>query len=35
MAGYQVGGDEPLAGYVRVFVSDPFGNRLELMEPRS
>jgi catechol 2,3-dioxygenase-like lactoylglutathione lyase family enzyme len=26
--------DEPLAGYRRVFVNDPFGNRLELMEPR-
>lgn len=26
--------DEPLAGYLRVYVSDPFGNRLELMEPK-
>jgi catechol 2,3-dioxygenase-like lactoylglutathione lyase family enzyme len=26
--------DEPLEGYVRVYVSDPFGNRIELMEPR-
>jgi hypothetical protein len=25
--------DEPLAGYDRVYVYDPFGNRLELMEP--
>jgi catechol 2,3-dioxygenase-like lactoylglutathione lyase family enzyme len=25
--------DEPLAGYHRVYVADPFGNRLELMEP--
>lgn len=25
--------DEPLAGYCRVYVTDPFGNRLELMEP--
>jgi catechol 2,3-dioxygenase-like lactoylglutathione lyase family enzyme len=25
--------DEPLAGYDRVYVSDPFGNRIELMEP--
>ncbi len=25
--------DEPLAGHVRVYVADPFGNRLELMEP--
>jgi len=27
--------DEPLDGYLRVYVNDPFGNRLELMEPRS
>lgn len=25
--------DEPLDGYQRVYVDDPFGNRLELMEP--
>jgi hypothetical protein len=25
--------DEPLDGHDRVYVSDPFGNRLELMEP--
>jgi catechol 2,3-dioxygenase-like lactoylglutathione lyase family enzyme len=25
--------DDELAGYYRVYVSDPFGNRLELMEP--
>jgi catechol 2,3-dioxygenase-like lactoylglutathione lyase family enzyme len=25
--------DEPLKGYVRCYVADPFGNRLELMEP--
>jgi catechol 2,3-dioxygenase-like lactoylglutathione lyase family enzyme len=25
--------DEPLQGYHRVYVDDPFGNRLELMEP--
>ena len=25
--------DEPLAGYARVYVSDPFGNRVELLEP--
>lgn len=24
--------DEPLAGYDRVYVDDPFGNRIELME---
>jgi catechol 2,3-dioxygenase-like lactoylglutathione lyase family enzyme len=26
--------DDPLDGYDRVYVADPFGNRLELMEPR-
>ncbi|MEZ5218357.1 MAG: glyoxalase [Ilumatobacteraceae bacterium] len=25
--------DQPLAGYDRCYVSDPFGNRIELMEP--
>lgn len=25
--------DQPLDGYNRVYVSDPFGNRIELMEP--
>jgi catechol 2,3-dioxygenase-like lactoylglutathione lyase family enzyme len=25
--------DEPLEGYRRVYVDDPFGNRIELMEP--
>lgn len=25
--------EEPLAGYFRVYVADPFGNRIELMEP--
>ncbi|MEO6026435.1 MAG: VOC family protein [Candidatus Binatia bacterium] len=25
--------DNPLAGYFRVYVADPFGNRIELMEP--
>ena len=25
--------DEPLEGYKRVYVDDPFGNRIELMEP--
>jgi hypothetical protein len=25
--------DEPLAGYERFYVADPFGNRLELLEP--
>jgi catechol 2,3-dioxygenase-like lactoylglutathione lyase family enzyme len=32
-AGVRVVDDEPLAGYDRVYVDDPFGNRLELMEP--
>ena len=25
--------DDPLEGYDRVYVADPFGNRLELMQP--
>lgn len=32
-AGSPVVDDEPLPGYQRVYVSDPFGNRIELMEP--
>jgi catechol 2,3-dioxygenase-like lactoylglutathione lyase family enzyme len=32
-AGIAVRDDEPLAGYERVYVDDPFGNRIELMEP--
>lgn len=32
-AGCAVKEDEPLEGYTRVYVEDPFGNRLELMEP--
>lgn len=32
-AGHDVVDDEPLAGYDRVYVSDPFGNRIELMQP--
>jgi catechol 2,3-dioxygenase-like lactoylglutathione lyase family enzyme len=31
-AGYAVVEDAPLPGYARVYVNDPFGNRLELME---
>ena len=31
-AGYPVSEDEPLEGYKRCYVSDPFGNRIELME---
>jgi catechol 2,3-dioxygenase-like lactoylglutathione lyase family enzyme len=32
-SGYRVVDDEPLEGYDRVYVYDPFGNRIELMEP--
>lgn len=31
--GCRVVEDEPLEGYDRVYVDDPFGNRIELMEP--
>jgi catechol 2,3-dioxygenase-like lactoylglutathione lyase family enzyme len=34
-AGYFVKEDEPLEGYDRIYVDDPFGNRIELMEPHS
>ena len=33
-AGFEVEKDEPLDRYERVYVADPFGNRLELMELR-
>jgi catechol 2,3-dioxygenase-like lactoylglutathione lyase family enzyme len=33
-AGHHVVEDEPLEGFARVYVDDPFGNRIELMEPR-
>lgn len=32
-AGHRVTDDEPLEGYDRVYVCDPFGNRIELMQP--
>jgi len=32
LAGYPVVADEPLDGHERVFVSDPFGNRIELIQ---
>ncbi len=32
-AGYEISRDEPLEGYDRIYVNDPFGNRIELMEP--
>lgn len=34
-AGIALRSDEPLEGYDCVFVDDPFGNRIELMEPKS
>ena len=34
-AGITVGEDEPLEGFARVFVDDPFGNRIELLEPKT
>ena len=30
----QVVENDPLEGYLRVYVADPFGNRIELLEPR-
>jgi len=30
--GFTVRDDEPLEGFLRVYVDDPFGNRIELME---
>jgi catechol 2,3-dioxygenase-like lactoylglutathione lyase family enzyme len=32
-AGFAVSNDEPLTGFDRVYVTDPFGNRIELMQP--
>ncbi|MEO7555926.1 MAG: VOC family protein [Acidimicrobiales bacterium] len=32
-AGVELVTDEPLEGYERIYAYDPFGNRLELMEP--
>jgi catechol 2,3-dioxygenase-like lactoylglutathione lyase family enzyme len=32
-SGVIVRDDEPLEGYHRIYVDDPFGNRIELMEP--
>ena len=32
-AGVRLIEDEPLEGYNRIYVYDPFGNRIELMEP--
>jgi catechol 2,3-dioxygenase-like lactoylglutathione lyase family enzyme len=33
-AGFAPVTDEPLDGFDRLYVSDPFGNRVELLEPR-
>jgi len=33
LAGYQVREDHAMPGYHRAYVDDPFGNRIELMEP--
>jgi catechol 2,3-dioxygenase-like lactoylglutathione lyase family enzyme len=34
-AGVELVDDEPLDGYDRVYAYDPFGNRLELLEPQA
>jgi catechol 2,3-dioxygenase-like lactoylglutathione lyase family enzyme len=33
-SGYALKEDEPLEGYHRTYVDDPFGNRIELLEPK-
>jgi catechol 2,3-dioxygenase-like lactoylglutathione lyase family enzyme len=33
-AGYELNTDEPLEGYHRIYVNDPFGNRIELIEAK-
>lgn len=33
--GYCIVADEPLDGYDRLYVDDPFGNRIELLQPLS
>jgi catechol 2,3-dioxygenase-like lactoylglutathione lyase family enzyme len=35
IAGYPITYDEPLEGYHRFFVNDPFGNRIELMQAKA
>lgn len=32
-AGYTIRAGEPLEGFARFYVADPFGNRIELLEP--
>jgi catechol 2,3-dioxygenase-like lactoylglutathione lyase family enzyme len=34
-AGYTLTLDAPLEGYDRIFVDDPFGNRIELLQPKA
>ena len=34
-AGCPLAHDRPLEGYDRIFVDDPFGNRIELIEPKT
>ena len=34
-AGYKVAADQPIEGYDRRHVDDPFGNRIELIEPHA
>ena len=34
-AGVVISVDEPLDGFDRVYIHDPFGNRIELLEPTS
>jgi catechol 2,3-dioxygenase-like lactoylglutathione lyase family enzyme len=34
-AGVEIVDDEPLDGYDRIYAYDPFGNRLELLEPNA
>jgi catechol 2,3-dioxygenase-like lactoylglutathione lyase family enzyme len=34
-AGCPISHDKPLEGYDRIFVDDPFGNRIELMEVKA
>ena len=34
-AGYAIAFDRPLEGYDRIFVDDPLGNRIELMEVKA
>lgn len=32
-AGFRVRDDDPLAGHIRAFLYDPFGNRIEILTP--